>query len=192
MAKTTLKKLGLKKNQETKIIYINDNQELPVEVVQYLPIEEKLQLLERVVNSATQNSNFYNPGQINTLFNLEIVYTYTNIQFTEKQKEDFLSTYDLLESNGVIRAIYENIPEEEISKLINWVEGTVRAIYEYRMSAYGILDSLKDSYNELNFDLDAIKNKLQDPDNLALLKDIIPLMGLDQIGTSEELISQNN
>jgi len=49
MAKVTFTKLGLKVNQEIKTIEYNEQ---VVEIKQYLPIQEKLQLIGRVIEFA--------------------------------------------------------------------------------------------------------------------------------------------
>jgi len=38
-------------------------------------------------------------------FNLYIVYFYTNLNFTDKQKEDPAKLYDQMESNGLITEV---------------------------------------------------------------------------------------
>ena len=48
---------------------------------------------------------------------LEILYSYTNINFTEKQKEDPAKLYDLVVSGGLIKLVLQAIPEEEYNIL---------------------------------------------------------------------------
>jgi len=43
---------------------------------------------------------------------------------------------------------------------------------EYRNSVYGILDSLQTDYSNLNLDVDAIKEKLSNDNNIKDLKEI--------------------
>ena len=85
MAKVTFSKLGLSKNTEVKEIEWNDQK---IEVKQYLPIEEKINLVGKILNESVDDNGYYNPIRLNIYTNMEIIIAYTNISFTEKQKED--------------------------------------------------------------------------------------------------------
>lgn len=174
MAKISFNKLGLKKQGEMKNFSYGDQ---IIEIKQYLPIEEKLKLLTRVINKAIEQSpNFSNLLQVTVFFSLELVYAYTNIQFTEKQKEDFCKTFNLMNENKLISEILKHIPDSEISFLQEGLDSTLSALYAYRNSARGILESLSADYNNLNLDIESLQEKIKDPENLQLLKDILPLM----------------
>lgn len=175
MAKVSFNKLGLKKLEE--VVPIEYNEQV-IEIKQYLPVQQKLELLSKIISQAADSSKFYNPGQLQVFFNLELIQAYTNISFTEKQKEDFCKTFDLLEENNMISVIVHYIPEYEIKTLQDWLKESIKAIYEYNNSARAILESLQTNYNNLNFDLDAIQDKVRDPETLSLLKEIAPLLNL--------------
>ena len=174
MAKVSFTKLGLKKNEEVGILHINEQD---IEVKQYLPINEKLELISSVINSAADENNFSNPVKENVFLTLEILYHYTNINFTDKQKEDPVKLYDLVVSSGLVNKVTDLIPEEELDEVINGVAQSVKAIYTYRNSALGILESISQDYSTLNLDATEIQQKLADPDNMALLKQILTKLG---------------
>ena len=167
MAKVSLTKLGLKVNQDIKNI----------EVKQYLPINEKLELISSVINSAADENNFSNPVKENVFLTLEILYHYTNINFTDKQKEDPVKLYDLVVSSGLVNKVIDLIPEEELDEVINGVAQSVKAIYTYRNSVLGILESISKDYSNLDLDATEIQQKLADPDNMALLKQVLTKLG---------------
>ena len=174
MAKVSFTKLGLKKNEEVGILHINEQD---IEVKQYLPINEKLELISSVINSAADENNFSNPVKENVFLTLEILYHYTNINFTDKQKEDPVKLYDLVVSSGLVNKVTDLIPEEELDEVINGVAQSVKAIYTYRNSALGILESISQDYSNLNLDATEIQQKLADPDNMALLKQVLTKLG---------------
>ena len=60
MAKIAYSKLGLNKmvNKDPSIIEFNDQQ---IEVVQYLSIEKKLDLISDIINSSLDDNTYYNP-----------------------------------------------------------------------------------------------------------------------------------
>ena len=174
MAKVSFTKLGLKKNEEVGILHINEQD---IEVKQYLPINEKLELISSVINYAADENNFSNPVKENVFLTLEILYHYTNINFTDKQKEDPVKLYDLVVSSGLVNKVTDLIPEEDLDEVINGVAQSVKAIYTYRNSALGILESISQDYSNLNLDATEIQQKLADPDNMALLKQILTKLG---------------
>lgn len=174
MAKVSFTKLGLKKNEEVGILHINEQD---IEVKQYLPINEKLELISSVINSAADENNFSNPVKENVFLTLEILYHYTNINFTDKQKEDPVKLYDLVVSSGLVNKVTDLIPEEELDEVINGVAQSVKAIYAYRNSVLGILESISQDYSALNLDATEIQQKLADPDNMALLKQVLTKLG---------------
>lgn len=175
MAKVSFTKLGLKINQEIKNIEFNGQN---IEIKQYLPVNDKLELISNVINlSHDGNNNFPNPVQVSVFTILEIIYAYTNINFTEKQKEDFGKLYDILISSGLVAAVVKEIPESEYNEVIRGIKDSIEAIYKYQNSALGILDSISQDYSNLNLDANEIQKKLGDPNNMTLLKDVLTKLG---------------
>lgn len=174
MAKIGFTKLSLKRKNEVKTITINNNQ---IEIKQYLPVNEKLDLIARVINGAHDQNNFPNPIKIEVIGTLEMIMAYTNISFTEKQKEDIPKLYDLLEENGAIKDIISQIPEDEYNFIIDGINKTVDAVYTYNNSVLGILEAVSKDYSNLDFDATQIQKKMADPENLKLVKDVLTKLG---------------
>ena len=174
MAKVAFSKLGLKEKKEVKTITINNVQ---IEVKQYLHINNKIDIITNVINNKQDQNNFPNPVKIEVLATLELIFAYTNLSFTEKQKEDVAKLYDLLDSNGVINEIIEAIPEEEYCFLIESLDDTIDAVYSYRNSVLGILEQVSKDYSQLDLDTTNMQKAISDPDNLALLRDVLTKMG---------------
>ena len=175
MAKVAFTKLGLKKKDEVKTVNINNN---VIEVKQYLPINDKLALISRVINlSHDSSNNFANPVQVEVIGTIEIIAAYTNLSFTEKQKEDYAKLYDLLEENGITKDLIGAIPEDEYAFLIDGINDSVEAVYKYQNSILGILEVISQDYSNLDFDATKIQQQLADPDNLSLLKDVLTKLG---------------
>ena len=170
MAKVSFIKLGLKKREEIKNIPINDQ---VIEVKQYLPISDKINIITNVIENSADDNNFANPVKVEVFANLEIMYAYTNISFTDKQKEDPTKLYDLLEENGVIAEVIAAIPENEYALLLGWIDETIEAFYTYRNSVLGILDTISADYSNLSLDATNLQKQIADPENLKLLKSIM-------------------
>ena len=174
MAKVSLTKFGLKINQDIKIIEFNEQ---TIEVKQYLPVNDKLELISNVINSAHDENNFANPVKVSVFTTLEIMYAYTNINFTDKQKEDPTKLYDMLISSGLVSEVINAIPEAEYHEILCGVSDSINAVYTYQNSILGILESISADYSNLNFDATEIQKKLADPDNMELLKGILAKLG---------------
>lgn len=174
MTKVAFSKLGLKKKEDTKIVIINGQ---AITVKQYLPVNDKLGLISRVLNQAADDNNFSNPVKLDVFTNLEIVFSYTNISFTEKQKEDLVKLYDLMEANGVFDKVIAAIPSVEYQTILDGVQESSDAVYAYRNSVLGILESVSQDYANLDLDANKIQKELADPKNMELLKDVLTKLG---------------
>ena len=174
MPKVPFSKLNLKKIDKVQVVTING---LEVEVKQYLPVAEKLELIANVLNNSADDNNFANPVKTYVLSHLEIIYAYTNLSFTDKQKEDPAKVYDILETNGIIDSIILAMPPSEYDNLIEDITSTIDAYYKYKNSALGILEAATTDYKNLDLEASDIQKKIADPDNLTLLKDVITKLG---------------
>ena len=175
MAKVAFTKLGLKRKDEVKTVNINNN---AIEVKQYLPINDKLALISKVINlSHDSSNNFANPIQLEVIGTIEIIIAYTNLSFTEKQKEDYAKLYDLFEENGIIDLIIAEIPEREYNYIIDGINETADAVYKYQNSVLGILESATKDYSNLEFDASQIQSMLADPSNISLVREVLSKLG---------------
>ena len=174
MAKVSFTKLGLKLNQDIINIHFNDQ---IIEVKQYLPIEDKLDLIANVINASADANNFANPVKTNLFTSLEILYFYTNINFTDKQKEDVAKLYDLVYSSDLMQIVINAIPEIEYSSIIDGVNLVSNSIYAYRSSLLGVMEAAMSDYNDTQMDVNAIAETLGNKENLTLLKDIMSKLG---------------
>ena len=174
MAKLAFTKLGLKVNDEIKTIEFNEQ---TVEVKQYLPVNEKLEVIAEVLNNSADDNNFANPVKVDVYTAIAVLETYTNISFTEKQKENVTKLYDIVVSTGFYNRVIEAIPHEEINSLTVAINDTIDAFYRYRNSVVGILENISTDYSNLNLDASAIQQKLADPENMELLRSILSKLG---------------
>ena len=174
MAKVAFSKLGLTKNTDIASFDWNGQ---TIEVKQYLPIQDKLTLISNVLNSCQDENNFINEAKMSMFMTLEIVYNYTNINFTEKQKSDPAKLYDLLAGSGFFDDFFTVLPQTEYKSIVVWLDKTANHIYNYRNSIYGILDALKQDYSNLDLNIDELSKKISNKENLDLLKDILTKLG---------------
>lgn len=174
MAKPTFAKMGLKAKNDIKTIMIGEQE---VEVKQYLPVQKKLELISKVANFSSDVNNFANPVKVEVFFDLEVVFAYTNIAFTEKQKEDLVKLYDLLKENKIFDIIIEAIPEEEYDSLWADTWSCISEIYKYQNSILGLLDIIRTDYEGVGADIEELWSQLSDKENVSFLRDVMTKLG---------------
>ena len=163
---------------ETKTFYYDrQTNEVYYSVKHYLPVKEKLEMIEKIINQSIDENGYYNPLRLRIFTVLEMVYAYTNLSFTEKMKEDPLKLYDILESTGIFKDVKNVISENDWDIIQGTIKETIESIYAYKNSLMGILDAVSNDYSNLNLDAEAIREKIGDPKHLELLKAIMTKLG---------------
>lgn len=173
MAKVSFSKLGLKVNNEVVNIHFNDQ---VIEVKQYISVNDKLKLISEVINNTIDEHSFCNPVKVKVYLALGILDYYTNINFTEKQKEDPVKLYDCFQSSKLLHQIYDVIPEEEFNDLTEGTWDSINAIYTYNNSAMGIMDNITTNYKNTDLDANKLIEELNNMD-ASLLKDVLNKLG---------------
>lgn len=176
MAKVSFTKLGLTKNTSVKEIEYNGQ---TIEVKQYLPFEDKIRLIARAIDAAANadSAPYIDSVKVGMFFELEKVYAYTNITFTEKQQQDATKTFDLLNGSGLLDKIIEAMDEHEEEYLFEALQAELNDKINYDRSLLAIADVLTQDYNALSFDAEQIKENISDPENLKLVKDVLTKLG---------------
>ena len=114
-----------------------------VEVLQYLPAQDKYDLLMITLQKALEN-DIYNEFKLNLYFDLNLVYLYTNISFTEKQREDEFKLYDNLKSNGFFELFFQALNEDEYNELFTQLDAIKNERSIYKRSAVALISKLID------------------------------------------------
>ena len=171
MAKVSLTKLNKIKSLEPIDIKIGEE---TISVVQYLPLEKKLAIMQNIIEQAGNNEEgFYNIVKLTVFYTIEMLRVYTNISFTEKQLEDPQKLYDIIVLNNIWETVKDSIPEKERDYIWDNTCALAREITEYNHSALGILNLLSNDYDNLSLDTTDMANKLSNVDNLKMLREIL-------------------
>ena len=129
MSKVSYANLKLKINTEVNTFNFNNQ---TIEVLKYLPIQDKYDLIMITLQKAEENG-IYNEVKLDMYFHLHLVYMYTNLSFTEKQKENEEKIYDTLQSNGFFDVFLGVLDEDE---------------YTYLYNSIGLISKEKTDYNK--------------------------------------------
>lgn len=155
--------LGLKFNTEVKKIAGTD-----IEVLQYLPVGEKYDLINITLQNAKVDGEFQSL-LLDVFFHLYLVYMYTNIEFTDEQKAEPFKTYDILKTNGIINEVLLAIPGEEYDDIYHFLIEQLERDQEYALNISGLLSKVIDELPKQmekmgeiveNFDPEKVNNVL--------------------------------
>lgn len=138
MGKVSYANMKLKVKNEIKTFDFNGSE---IEVLSYLPIEDKFDLIMITLQQSLVNG-IYNSIKLEMYFNLNLAYMYTNISFTEKQKEDAEKIYNTLKTNGFFDKMIEVIPDDEYAELLGYIEEEIEKSMRYNTSAAAIIQSI--------------------------------------------------
>ena len=176
MAKVSFSKLSLTKNTDIKNVEYNGQN---IEVKQYLPINDKATIVATILNYTLNNgeNRFPNPLQVEVFTLLQVIEKYTNITFTDKQKEDPAKLYDLITSSGLWNVIMDNLNMDDYHLLLKHIDKSIKSYYEYHNSIFGILDSINNDYSNLNLDATEIAKALGNPEDMSLLREVLAKLG---------------
>ena len=177
MAKITYTKLGLSK------LIPKDKEEFEfngqkIEVIKYLPIDEKVDLIQRIVDNAlTTEEKFINPCKVNVYLYVEMVLAYSNITLSDTQKKDLNKVYDGFCGSGFMWVFRAHMSDKEWGYIENSVWEVLDNIIKYKSSAIGILDTVSQDYSNLDLDAIKIQQELNDPNNMGLLRNVLDKLG---------------
>lgn len=156
-------------NEEVKIIEFNGKE---IEVKQYLPSSEKDDIISAIFQNADAGTIVDTLAE-EALFNIYLVFEYTNIEFTDEEKqENLFELYDKFLCSGLLDAVIAAIPKEEYDSLFNHIEQIHKEYLGYRDSARAVFEQMSIfapqtaadlSEKVQNFDI----NKFQEITNVA-------------------------
>ena len=131
------KNLNLKTIDTQRTITVNDND---IKVFTYLPILQKNDLVQIALQQATE-MGMINEIKLEMYFNLFVIYMYTDLVFTDEEKENPAELYDVLQSNNIIDRVIDAIGfDYEI--LVEFLETMRKTKEANERSAAGVLKML--------------------------------------------------
>ena len=140
MASLKYSDLKLKKDNSIKIFKWNGKD---VEIVNYASIEDKYDIVMIALQKSLEDG-IYNPIKLDMYFHLNLIYMYTNIVFTDEEREDESKLYDEIVSSGFMNEFLKNINADEYKELQELVEEIDKLHMTYNTTAASVLRSLID------------------------------------------------
>ena len=129
------KNLGLKQKKVLKEFTWEGKK---ISVLKYLPIESKYDIVMITLQEAFEN-NIYNPIKLDMCFHVNLVLMYTDLVFTEEEKQDLAKLYDEMKSTGFLDEFLKYINEDEYKEMQEDIEDISQLLIGYNSSTAGIL-----------------------------------------------------
>ncbi len=133
-------KLNIKMPNVTKTIKIND---IEIKVKQYLPIEDKINLVQIALQQSLQDG-VYIDGLLTAYFHMYLVMFYTDIEFTDEEKQDILTLFNIFDSTQVLNAIIGAIPEKELNDVVEMLNNQQKINVTYKQSSAYLISQFID------------------------------------------------
>lgn len=128
--------LGLKVQNTTNTVTLENGQE--VKVKQYIPVSDKIDLIQIAMQKAEEDG-IYNQIKLDMHFHLNIVYLYTDIEFSEEDRQDEMDLFDKLESNNVFLSVIGAMAEDEYKELTDYLNDMKDSKLTYTNTAAAVL-----------------------------------------------------
>lgn len=114
--------------------------EKTIQVKSYLPISDKMDVVQITIQKA-DNGRYIDQLALDMFFELNLVYSYSNIEVTQEDRDDQFALYDRWTQDGTINAVISAIPDEEYNKLSEAIDETVEDLMRYRGTAAAVVNS---------------------------------------------------
>ena len=111
-----------------------------IEIVKYLPIEDKYDIVMVTLQKSAEDG-IYNPIKLDMFFHLNLIYMYSNLEFTEEERQDESKLYDEMKSTGFIDEFLKHINPDEYKEMQEDIEDIAGLKMKYNSSAASVLRS---------------------------------------------------
>ena len=109
-----------------------------IQVKKYIPTPDKIDLIQ-IALQKSEEEGIYNEVKLECYFHLNIIYLYTDIEFSAEDREDEMELYDILDRNDIIDQVIATIGEDEYIDLRDKLIRTQRDNMKYKNTAAAVL-----------------------------------------------------
>ena len=138
MEKVEYSKLGLSTLEDTVDFDFNGNK---ISVKKYFPIADVYDVVMITLQKAYEEG-IYNPVKLDQYFALNMIYSFSNIEFSAEDREDEDKLYDELESSGFIDKFMACIDKEAYQDMYNIISELSVLKQNYNLSFGGTVKRL--------------------------------------------------
>ena len=153
--------------------------DITIGVKEYVPIDKMLDAIQNILSlSLNPEIGMYLPGHVEVYRILYSFYLFTDLEFLQEEKDKPVEMYNALVIAPFYDTIRQALSKNECYNMFNLLlEASIAKMEKYQTSAYGIFDSLKNDYNNLNLQAEDIQQKLNNKEGLELLQEVTKKLG---------------
>ena len=140
MATINYKDLDINKIVVTNSFTWNEKE---IEVVNCISSDDKYDIVMITLQNSEEDG-IYNPIKLDIYFHLYLVYTYTNIVFSDEDKADEFALYDALLTSGFMEEFLKHINIRDYTEMQDEIEKIVEMKMKYNVSAASIMKKFVD------------------------------------------------
>lgn len=140
MATINYQDLNINKVVNTNSFMWNDKE---IEVVDYISADDKYDIVMITLQNS-EEEGIYNPIKLDIYYHLYLVYTYTNIVFSDEDRADELALYDALLSSGFMEEFLKHINIRDYTEMQDEIEKIAEMKMKYNISTASIIKKLVD------------------------------------------------
>lgn len=139
-----------------------------IQIITYLPVGEKRDIIETAYQKAAVGLNF-NPILFSIYFLLNIVYSYTNLTFTDNQRENEFELFDMIVASGLLKEIMGRIPESEKIFFASHINSYIITKIDADYSAAGVVNNGINAVNTISATISEKLSNVNDETIQALI-----------------------
>lgn len=146
---------------------------------EFVPIEQILKKVQTIMElSLAPELGLYMPGSLEVFKTIFGIQLFSDLEFIDEEIDKPMELYDELRQSG-IGDILENylISNKSYQLFTSLLYQTIDKFEKYQTSAYGILDSLKKDYNDMDFNIEKLQEKIKNKENIEYLDEVMEKMG---------------
>jgi len=140
MATINYQDLNINKVVNTNSFMWNDKE---IEVVDYISADDKYDIVMITLQNS-EEEGIYNPIKLDIYYHLYLVYSYTNIVFSDEDKADELALYDALLSSGFMEEFLKHINIRDYTEMQDEIERIAEMKMKYNVSTASIIKKFVD------------------------------------------------
>lgn len=114
-----------------------------IEVVDYISADDKYDIVMITLQNS-EEEGIYNPIKLDIYYHLYLVYTYTNIVFSNEDRADELALYDALLSSGFMEEFLKHINIRDYTEMQDEIERIAEMKMKYNVSTASIIKKFVD------------------------------------------------
>lgn len=158
--------LKLSKSKKIKIFKWADKE---IEILDYLPFEDKYDIIMITIQKSYENG-IYNPMKLDMFYHLNLVYAFTNLIFSDEDRQDESKLYDELVSSGFMEAFLQHLDMKVYTEMQEDIENIIKLKTKYDLSIAGMI---KTFVEDLPTNAEAIQQIIDnfDPDKYQAVVD---------------------